>query len=148
MSAEMRMNDRLTQYWERLRKEAPLPEFTQFNAASIDDLWHQCVLFTIQPGGGDKPPVVNFYAIGDRARSLYGHEMIGRSVSTAQRHFQGAAIVRRIAEVISNPKPLYDEGQFVNDRSKIVKYRSCLLPFGTAEGRITHVIAGLSWREF
>jgi len=144
MSAELRLIDRLTTYWNMIRKDQPVPEFVQFNISAIEDLWSQCVLFTVQPG---VPPTVNFYNVGDKVKALYG-DVAGRTVNTNNRHFQGASIVRKVADVVASPAPVFDEGQFVNERSKIVKYRTCLLPFGNREGRITHIVAGLSWREF
>lgn len=144
---EHRLAERLTSYWNTLRKDLPMPDFGHFNASSVADIWQQCVLFTVSPEVENKPYVLNFYQIGDRLRSIYGNDMIGRSFNTAQRHFQGAAIVRRVEEIIANPTPMNDVGQFINERSKVVKYRSCLLPFGR-DGRVTHVITGLSWREF
>lgn len=146
MSSEQRLNERLTNYWNHLRKEEDLPEFVQFNIAAIEDLWSQCVLFTVQPTAPGQTPAVNFYQVGEKVKALYGN-VAGRSMATTQRHFQGAAIVQRVGDVIASPAPLYDQGQFVNERSKIVKYRSCLLPFGTKD-KVTHVVAGLSWREF
>ncbi len=147
MSHEQRLIDRLTSYWTLLRKDAPLPEFVQFNISAIEDVWSQCVLFTVQPTAAGQNPNVNFYNVGDKVKALYG-DVAGRSVNTGQRNFQGAAIVRRMGEVIASPQPVYDSGQFVNERSKVVKYRSCLLPFGNRDGKVTHVVAGLSWREF
>lgn len=147
MGAEARLNDRLTTYWNMLRKDAPVPEFVQFNIAAIEDIWSQCVLFVVNPTAPGAPANVNFYTVGDKVQALYGN-VAGRSVATTQRHFQGAAIIKRVGEVIATPAPLYDEGQFVNEQSKMVKYRSCLLPFGSKEGKVTHVVAGLSWREF
>ncbi len=85
--------------------------------------------------------------LGDKAKDIYGGDMSGRTMYPTMKHFQGASIVRRVDDIIATPKALYDEGQFVNERSKIVKYRSCLLPFGK-EGKVTHILAGLSWREF
>ena len=48
---------------------------------------------------------------------------------------------------MADPKPLVDIGQFISENNKVVKFRSCLLPFGK-DGVVTHVLAGLSWREF
>ena len=144
---EHRLSERLTSYWNNLRKDLEMPDFGHFNASSIADIWQQCVLFTVSPEVDNKPYVLNFYQIGDRLRSIYGNDMVGRSFNTGQRHFQGAAIVRRVEEIINNPAPVNDMGQFINERSKVVKYRSVLLPFGR-DGRVTHVITGLSWREF
>lgn len=144
---EHRLPDRLITYWSSLKKGQALPDFSQFNASSIADIWQHCVLFTVAPPVDNKPVVLNFYQIGDKVKQLYGSDMVGRSFNTAQRHFQGAAVVRRIEDTIDAPQAITDAGQFVNERSKVVKYRSCLLPFGR-EGRVTHVIVGLSWREY
>lgn len=143
---EQRLTDRLTNYWNLVRKDDTVPDFARFNISAIEDIWQQCILFTVQPGQSGNT-TVNFYNVGQKVRSIYGTEMTGRSVSSSQKHFQGASIVRKVDAIIANPTPLYDEGQFVNDRGKVVKYRSCLLPFGT-QGRISHIVAGLSWREF
>lgn len=147
MSAELRLTDRLTTYWNLIRKDAAVPEFVQFNISAIEDVWSQCVLFTVQPSAPGQSPAVNFYQVGEKVKALYGN-VAGQSMHSGQRHFQGAGIVRRVGEVISSPTPIQDHGQFVNERSKVVKYRSCLLPFGNKDGKITHVVAGLSWREF
>lgn len=144
---EHRLAERLMGYWHTLRKDQLMPDFGHFNASAIDDIWQQCVLFTVSPEIENKPHVLNFHQIGERVRTLYGNEMVGRSFNTSQRHFAGAAIMRRVEEIISKPSPLNDAGQFINERSKVVKYRSCLLPFGR-NGKVSHIIAGLSWREF
>ena len=142
-----RLTDRLSAYWNMLRRDNTMPEFAQFNLSAISDLWQQCILFTVQPGQNGKPHAVGFYMLGDRVKSIYGGDMQGRTIYPSMKHFQGASIVRRVDEVIAAPKAMYDEGQFVNEGSKIVKYRSCLLPFGK-DGNVTHLLAGLSWREF
>lgn len=147
MSLDHRLGDRLIAYWNGLRKESPMPDFAHFNSSALADIWQQCVLFTVSPAVENKPFVLNFYQVGDKIKPIYGNDMIGRSFNTAQRHFQGAAIVRRMEETIESPSVLTDVGQFINERSKVVKYRSCLLPFGR-DGKVTHVVVGLSWREY
>jgi hypothetical protein len=147
MSAEQRMGERLLSYWNLLRKDEPMPDFSQFNPSSISDIWQQCVLFTVAPSVDNTNSTLNFYQIGDKLSSIYAGDMIGRSFTAGQKHFQGAAIMRHMQQIITNPAPIMDAGQFINEKSKVVKYRSCLLPFGR-NGKVTHVITGLSWREF
>lgn len=146
MTADHRLTDRLTNYWNLIRKDAVMPEFAHFNMSALSDIWQQCILFTVQPAASGSPASVSFYMLGDQVKSIYG-DMSGRTMHSGMKHFQGASIVRRMDEVIASPQIILDQGQFVNDRSKIVKYRSCLLPFGK-DGKVTHVLAGLSWREF
>lgn len=147
MSTDHRLTDRLTNYWNLLRRDTVMPEFAQFNLSAISDIWQQCILFTVQHGAGDKPHSVSFYMLGEQAKTIYGGDMSGRTMFSGMKHFQGASIVRRMDDIIAKPEILQDQGQFVNERSKIVKYRSCLLPFGK-DNKVTHILAGLSWREF
>lgn len=93
--------------------------------------------------------MLSFAEIGDHVRTIYGNDMVGKTFSTAQRHFQGARIMRHTQEVITTKQCLFDEGQFVSSsNSRMVKYRSCLMPFSNKDGRVTHIIIGLTWREY
>lgn len=146
MGSDHRLSDRLNNYWNLVRRGAVMPEFQQFNMSAISDIWGQCILFTVQPAAGGRS-AVNFYMVGDQTKQLYGGNIVGQAVVPGMKHMQGAAIVRRVDEIIAHPKALFDQGQFVNETGKVVKFRSCLLPFGK-DGRVTHILAGLSWREF
>jgi hypothetical protein len=64
------------------------------------------------------------------------------------RNFPGARIVRKMDDVVKTLSPLTDSAQFVNEQNKVVKCRSCLLPFGNKQGRVTHVVLALSWKDF
>ena len=147
MSSEYRLTERLTTYWNVLRKDEVMPDFSRFNASAIGDIWQQCILFTVSPSVDKKSAALNFYQIGDKLGNLYGTGMLGSTFMAGQKHFQGAAVMRRMEEILTAPQPITDMGQFINEKSKVVKFRSCLLPFGR-NGRVTHVITGLSWREF
>lgn len=144
---EQRLSERLINYWNNIRKDSALPDFAHFNKATIEDIWQQCVLFVVMPGPDGKPPRINFYTVGEKIHSIYGQDMTGHTFTAPLRNFQGASIIRKVPDVIANPVPITDEGQFINDQSKVVKYRSCLLPFGRND-KVTHILAGLSWRVF
>lgn len=142
-----RLTERLTVYWNNLRRDDEIPDFSHFNASTIGDVWQQCVLFTVLPAAPGKRQSISFYKVGDNLRSLYGDDILGRTFVPSQQRFQGASIVSKIDTVLENPVPLVDAGQFISEKNKIIKYRSCLLPFGH-KGTVTHVLAGLSWKEF
>ena len=143
---DQRLTDRLTQYWELIRQSDPYPPLERFNHTAVNDLWSNCMLFAVNSRTGITRSYT-YYRMGDRIQALYGHDMSGQSLSPTQRMFKGAEVVKRLDEVFANPKPIYDNGQFVTAPGGVVKFRSCLLPFGKA-GTITHIIAGISWREF
>lgn len=144
---EHRLTERLIHYWKTISREATVPDFAQFNISAVDDIWQQCILFTVQPWVEGKPHSLSFTKVGEKVRTLYSTDMVGQTFNTSQRHFQGAAIVRKMEDVFTTPSTLIDVGQYINDNGKVVKYRSCLLPFGR-DNRITHVVVALTWRTY
>ena len=143
---DKRLTTRLTDYWNLLKKDSVLPEYSKFNNAAIADIWPSCFMLAVQPST-EKTRNYKYVSIGDKLVTLYGEDVTGNYVNSKQRHFKGAAIIKHVDKVTDGQEPLYDSGQFVNNKNKIVKFRSCLLPFGNHNG-VTHVLAGLSWREF
>lgn len=143
---EKRLTQRLTRYWDSLKKDNPMPPFQKFNVSAIDDVWDYCLLIAVSSAAGQTPNY-NYYRLGKKVQDLYGSDVSGQPVRPEQSKSRNASIIKRIGEVLANPTPLYDDGQFVNAKHKVVKYRSCLLPFGQ-NGEVTHVVVGLSWREF
>lgn len=146
MVTDQRLTQRLITYWDTMRKDEPIPNFSKFNSAAISDIWQQCILFVVQPGS-ERGTILNFNMVGDKLNGIYSQSMIGTCFNPSHRHFQGAAVVSKVDKMMADLAPLLDSGQFINNNGKVVKYRSCLLPFGR-QGVVTHVVAGLSWREF
>ncbi len=144
---DQRLIERLTHYWNSMCRGKDMPRFAQFNSSAIADIWQQCLLFSVQPGSSERSVGLIFQMIGDQLQGIYGQEMLGAAFSHKHRHFQGAAVVGRAGEVLASPAPLIDIGQFACNSGKMIKFRSCLLPFGQ-QGVVTHIVAGLSWREF
>ncbi len=146
--SEQRLTTRLTDYWHNLRKDEPLPHFAQFNQGAVDDLWPQCLVLVAQPTSAGKV-AFRVQVMGDKLSLFFGHDLVGREVSRpALRGFGGGKIASDIEEAATRRMPLETEGKFVNDKNKVVKYRACILPFINPQDTISHVVAGLSWREF
>ena len=79
---QKRLTDRLTSYWDLLRKENTMPEFAKFNNSSLSDVWDYCVLFSVNPGGGDKANTAG--AIGGAVLGGIAGNMIGTAAGTKQ----------------------------------------------------------------
>ncbi len=142
---EKRLTSRLTHYWERLKKEDEMPSFQKFNPGAIDDVWDYCMLLAVNDN--DQQTSYAYSSMGSKVKSLYGADVSGQPFNPRQKASQTAQIVKRVGEILQQHVPVYDNGQFVNNRHKIVKFRSCMLPFGQ-NGSVTHIVVGLSWREF
>lgn len=148
--SEQRLTIRLISYWDRLRGAAPMPMIQQFNTATIQDLWPYCLRLTLEPANGN---TVNYRYdyLGKKITEIYGRDLTGQVASSMIHNLPGSAILKQVDKVIADPEPMEDAGQFINAKSRVVKYRSCLLPFGQMQSgitQVTHMIVGLSWREF
>lgn len=142
---EKRLTQRLTSYWEKLKKEEEMPSFQTFNPSIIDDVWDYCMLLAVNDNSQNAS--YSYSRLGEKVRSLYDNDVSGQAFRPTQKTSQSANIVKRVGELIEKHEPLYDNGQFISPRNKMVKFRSCMLPFGQ-NGSVTHIIVGLSWREF
>lgn len=145
--SQQRLTERLSSYWSMHRNEGICPEFQRISKASIADVWPSCLVIKLQPSGESGLARYQFAEIGELARSIFKDDPTGQYFTTNMKVMPAARLIRRIGELEVTSEPLMDEGQFVNEKNKIVKFRSCLLPFGS-NGKVTHVLAGLSWREF
>ena len=110
---EKRLTQRLTNYWNLLKKEDPLPSFQKFNASAIDDVWDNCMLIAVNDNNPSKVSY-SYYRLGDKVRKLYKDDVTGAPIHTHVKSSQGAGIIKRVDEVLSKHEPLYDNGQFVN----------------------------------
>ncbi len=144
---DKRLTTRLQVYWESIRKERPMPDIVWFNNAAIHDIWDQCFKLKVEPAGIDKA-VYYYDYMGQSIIEAYGKSLTGQTVHAASKAFPGARIISKIDTLITKPEVLLEEGSFVNTQNKVVKFRSCLLPFGKEDGQLTHVIGGVSWKAF
>ncbi len=146
---EKRLTDRLTNYWTNLRKDKAMPEFMHFNPSAVEDVLAYCFQLKVEPAAaGITSRTYRYEYMGGKIIEAYGKNLSGQSVSSSVRMLPGSDILKKADLVVSNATPLYEGGQFVNDKNKIVKYRSCMLPFGSEAGEVTHMVVGLSWKSF
>lgn len=146
---DKRLTDRLTSYWSNIRKEKPYPEIQHFNPSAVEDVWAYCFRLKVEPAAANVTTRTYRYEyMGAKIIEAYGKNLSGQSVSSAVRMLPGSDILKKVDMVLANSTPLYEGGQFVNDKNKIVKYRSCMLPFGNETAGVTHIVVGLSWKSF
>ncbi len=143
-----RLINRLIEYWKRLKKDDILPDFKKNNPAAIEDIWEQCFVLSTIPS--------NFIAykyeyLGKKITHLYGKDVVGKSINMKDKQFPNSIIVPRLQAInsLSDLKePQEDVGQMPLSSGKIIKYRTILLPFGNEKDGLTHIVAGVSYREF
>lgn len=146
MQDEHRLAEKLTNYWWRSRAGKAFPTFEAYFSGGLgSDVWQHCAAFSISKTSG-KPLFLCEY-IGEQLSSALAEDISGQVLTLLRASFQGARILEKTPEVMKSREPTTDAGHFINMASKIIKFRSCLLPLGRNE-EITHVVLGLSWRAF
>lgn len=144
---EKRLTTRLTKYWERLKKDGPLPLYAWWNPSSIDDIWPNCVTIIAETAPSGKR--YRYQYVGNKIENAWGADISGKPISNGGHHmFKGADIINKLNHVSDIHEPIIDAGKFISEQNKVVKYRSCLLPFGSDGEGVTHVVIGLSWKDF
>lgn len=170
---DKRLTLRLTEYWNSLRGDRALPEWEKFNNNEFADIWQQCCGWRVEAGEGNTI-VFTYDHVGDQIKQAIGDDLSGKQFTTSSRILPGApmtrnlvgaglaeqmfasdfkgfpvaGIVKKIDRVINKQAPVIDEGRFDNPERKTVRYRSCLMPFGDTDGKVTRIVLGLSWKMY
>ncbi|MBL0319425.1 MAG: PAS domain-containing protein [Alphaproteobacteria bacterium] len=142
---EQRLNDRLSNYWNRLCKDGRIPAIESFNSGAMADIWQQCAKISVTEAG---TRTYYFEFMGESLAKVLGKSMSGERVIANMLTSPKFKLIHHLDSLVAKTQPTTEEGQFVNEKSKVVKYRSIILPFGKDNEHITHFILGVSWREF
>ena len=70
---DKRLTKRLTDYWNRLRQDMPLPQWEKFNVGGLADVWGQCCVWRVNVANMDKR--INQYTyeyVGSNAKEALG----------------------------------------------------------------------------
>lgn len=147
---DQRLTTRLIDMWNRLSTDEQMPDYSKLNVSTIDDLWQSCMVLIPMPRSNSTrtQTTLKLHHIGRKVSDVIGNASVGNYIVNRARQFAGERIIHRVDEVIDRPAPIEEAGQFINDKHKVIKYRSCLLPFGNVQDGVTHVLVGLTWREF
>lgn len=146
MQQDHRLIDNLVKHWRKRRGNLALPVYEAFSPEVLgDDVWQQCCAFTVHEEHS-KTILMGDFA-GVRARQALGRDITGEVLAVGAAQFEAARLLNNAEKALKERDVELDEGHFVNADSKIIKFRSCLLPFGR-NSRVTHLLLGVSWRAF
>jgi len=144
--SEQRLVNRMIADWERMRGDNPIPDAEKYKNSAVPDLRDSYFIVSIT--SMDKRNIYKYEYVGSEIKKAYGRELKGEVASSAVRNVPGSQILQKIDKCIETLMPLTEEGQFVNNNNKIVRYRSCVLPLGRSDSVVTHAVVGLSWKAF
>jgi hypothetical protein len=169
---DKRLTHLLTDYWNQLREEHPLPEWEKFNQESFKELWRQCCGWKVDTATSNTI-VYTYEHIGESLKKVAGDNRIGKKVTShrpASGHdhtnikpghgttdelliqhfdnFPAARILQKIDRTVQKPAIVIEEGRVTDGEGNDIRFRSCLLPFGDKEGVVSHMVLGLSWKKY
>ena len=143
--SERRLTARMVETWHAAGKGA-IPTVEAFDISQISDLWSSCLRIMVRKAMNKHSYTYEY--MGEDVIKAYGNNLVGRQVTMDIRTIPGANVLYKLDEKLPNvTAPILEQGNFVNDEDQLIKYRSCILPFGDGI-RITHAVIGLSWKVF
>ena len=141
-----RYHEVLLQYWDTLRGERAFPQESEIDPDEMSEIWPSCFLISID----DVTHRIGYrYSyLGSELIEAYGEDannpdVIMRLVSSAS-----APMVKKFNEVVEGRRPIIDESEFTNLKHLNIRYRTCMLPLGTKDGNVTHILGCMRWRSY
>jgi len=145
---EQRLVVRLLGYWERVKKEDSMPDFRRNNPAMIEDLWGQCFILSVVSKSDN---AYKYEHLGDQLYALCTSDIKGKTFNAKNKGAGNSLVtpkMENINAIMEQKTPQEDSGQMPSKNGKLLKYRTILLPFGNESAGITHILGGVSYREF
>ena len=140
---ERRMQMRAHAIWSTLRENEAFPPIAALNATDMADFADQAVLLDFS--AGIENPAIAFLGAG--LAEECGAEAPIRHLSD----IPGTSLLSRVAghyvQILAYQAPIGFQAEFVNRHQRTTLYRGMLLPFGDADGVISHVLGVLNWKE-
>ena len=142
MTVHQRITDRILDYWNTLRGEAPYASEDAIDWYALGDVREDAFLLRIIANDD-----FTFSYLGKNVQDAYGEDMTGEQASSFASP-SGSALKEYVAELIKTGAPVTDEGEFVNKNGKVVRYRQCLVPLTSDGDVIEAVLGGMRFRLY
>ena len=144
---DKRLVNRLTDYWDRLRGDEPFPAFERLNQDALVDMWEHCIVLAVESKTNKENKLYVYQHMGSQIIEAYGSDLTGHYVNVYMHNFPGWQVLKLVDKVFKESAIESSMGSFINDKDQVVKYRACVMPFGS-KGLVTHALVGLSWKMF
>ena len=140
---ERRITVRLLAYWEKLRRDRPMPAEEDIDPDHIEELWENC--FLVHVADIDKPDY-NYTYLGKAIDEAYrGH--LSEAEASGLVCPQAVWLKEHYLQIIDTHKPIVEEGEFINLNNDIVKFRQCFLPLGDSD-EVKAIFGGMRYKIY
>ena len=145
---EKKLVNNMINYWNSLDLgDTAIPTIDKLNIESplIKEIWDKCLSATITD---QNKMSLRYEHIGSEVKDLFGDNCEALELKEASLSYNPVTkIIGKVKaqSVKKNIKPVTDSSYFELPDGRIIRYRSCLLPFGKGE-ILENVIIGFSWK--
>jgi hypothetical protein len=146
MQTHSRKHEILMQYWSRLKGARDMPSESQIDPDAIAGIWPSCFLISID--NVTERLGYRYSYLGRDLIEAYGGDVNNPKLAEKLLSIANPSILNKFDEVIAQRKPVIDESEIINANKLSVKYRSCLLPLGYNDQKVSHIIGCMSWRAY
>lgn len=137
-----RITDQLIPYWSKAKNGSRFPCYEDINPADIpQDVWEDCFIAEVKDLTKDSP--LHYKHLGHRLRDILLTD-IARTVSSSLRQ----NLISQFLQITETKRPLADEVEIFNLNNQEIRYRLILLPLGSEEDGVDHVLGGLRHKMF
>jgi len=145
-SAESRYHQRLQKYWDKLRGKRPFPSESELNPDDISDIWPSCFLISLDDV--TRRLGYRYSYLGEDLIEAYGDDIKNPGIVLKLLSTTDTPMVKKFNDVVTLQKPVIDESEFINLKHLKIRYRTCMLPLGTSDGTVTHIIGCMRWKMY
>lgn len=141
-----RYHEQLEEYWDELRGNLPFPAEDQINPDTIKEIWPYCFLISIDDV--TRRLGYRYSYLGDSLIEAFGGDSGDPAIAMQLIATSNKDIIHKFDEVVQRKRQMIDESEFMNLKNLKIKYRTCILPLGTPDGVVTHIIGLMRWRVY
>lgn len=141
-----RYHEILKSYWNELRGDRPFPNESEIDPDVLTEIWPSCFLISIDDV--TRRLGYRYSYLGSDLIEAYGDDVQNPDVALRFLSTGSAPIVQKFDEVVREKKPVVDESHFINMKHLNIKYRTCMLPLGYKDGKVSHIIGCMRWKAY
>jgi len=139
-------HERLKSYWDSLRGERLFPSENDIDPDALNEIWPSCFLISIDDV--TRRLGYRYSYLGNDLIEAYGDDVKNPDIAMRLVSTASMTIVKKFDEVVLNKKPVIDESEFINLKHMKIKYRTCMLPLGYGDEKVSHIIGCMRWRMY
>src|SRR5262245_50093170 len=137
-SVNHRYHERLREYWDELRGERAFPMESEIDPDVLEEIWPSCFLISLDDV--TRRIGSRYSYLGAELIEAYGED--ANNPDTVMRLVTSTSMpmVQKFNEVVETHQLVIDKSEFINSKHLLIRYRTCMLPLGSADGTVTHIL--------